>query len=469
MLVLKGKRVAVLGLMDAGVAAIRFLAAQGAKVQAYGVATENDLKRIRAELKTVSYELFVESPTRQALESQDYVILTSGGYHYHEVTDPLRAAGKTFLTDLELASHFYTRPIIAITGSNGKSTTIHLVKAFLEAGGKKVLTAGGDHVDFAQSLCEKTPYDYVLLELSSARLRETERFRPHIAVFLNLYPGHSDRHDSMRSYGLAKSKIFSGQGEDDFLVHQASHEIQEIIREVGSKAKALRFSVYEELEVGIFYRSRGNSLRFRDGKGNESKYRLERFSFPGPHNIENLAAAVLVAKICGIPDEIIRKTIETVAPLPDRVELITKIGGVAYYSDARSSNAIATLKSLQTFPDGKVILIAGGEYMEHQLYWMLKDTIAKKAKALVVFGMNREHFRKHWEGSTQILMSENLETAVEIANRLAEKGDIVLFSPAARPEPAVHMTVKKRSLVFRQAVEKNAELSKVRAYFPTRI
>ncbi len=468
MLELKGKKVAVLGLMDAGVAAIRFLATQGAQIKAFGFATDKELSRIRETLKGCQYELSIDPPSEELLAAHDYIILSPGGNLYQKSIDRLRSAGRPMLSDLELACHFYKAPVLAVTGSNGKSTTVHLVRSLLEGAGKRVLSAGGDSLDFAQSLMTKEAYDFVLLELSSVRLQWSKQFRPHVAVFLNLYPGHSDRHASMEEYGLAKAKIFSQQGPEDYLIHSAAPEVRDIVDQVGAKAKIWEFSVYQEVSEGAFYRPKDRSIVFRPGDGSESAFKIEKFPMRGPHNFENLAAAILVAKSCAVSNQHIQDTILKIKPLPDRIELLKKINGAPYYNDAKSSNTMATYNSLQSFADHSVVLIAGGEYMKHQLYWMLKDLFARKVKHLIIFGNYREHFAKHWDGATDTYMVEKLEEAVELASRLAGKGDIVLFSPAARPEPAVHMSVPKRSKAFRQAVEKTAELNKARNYLPSR-
>ncbi|HKX12386.1 MAG TPA: UDP-N-acetylmuramoyl-L-alanine--D-glutamate ligase, partial [bacterium] len=404
----------------------------------------------------------------ESLLEEDYLILTSGGYLYQKTIERLRSEGKPIFTDLELACHFYKAPVLAITGSNGKSTTMHLTKSLLEGAGKKVLTAGGDNVDFAQSILAKEPYDYALLELSSIRLQWSTSFRPKVAVYLNLYPGHSDRHDSMKEYGLAKAKIFSQQGPEDLLIHQASPDIRAIVDEVGCRAKIWEFSAYQEIMEGAFYRAKDRSIVFRPGDGSESVFKLEKFPLVGLHNFENLAASTLVAKACEISDGSIQNTIGLMKPLSDRIELLKKINGAPYFSDAKASNTMATLSSLLSFPDHSVVLIAGGEYMKHQLYWMLKDPLARKVKHLIIFGMYRDHFAKHWGGVTDTYLVNNIEEAVEVASRLAGKGDNVLFSPAARPEPAIHMSVPRRSKAFRQAVDKAAELNKARSYLPTR-
>jgi len=224
----------------------------------------------------------------------------------------------------------------------------------------------------------------------------------------------------------------------------------------------------QKLERGIYFLFNERLLRFNDGQGRESCFSLERFKLPGPHKVENLMASLALAKLCGVADAALQKAIDAMKDIPHRMELIKKIEGVSYFNDAKAANMMATLYSLQSFPDGKVVLIAGGEYMSQQFYKTLNPILQKKVKCLIIFGMYRERFFKHWGESTETFLVETLEEAVELASRKAEKGDAVLFSPASRPERHVHMSAPRRGEAFKKAVQSLVEMSKARRFMAPR-
>jgi len=455
---LKNKKVAVLGVMSQGMAVIRFLHQQGARVTAYGLAGEDEAKSIRQELEGIPFELITQDIPTDGLKSAELIIVSSGGERrYKSQIESARQAKIPLLSDLELACEYYAAPIIAVTGSNGKTTVVHMIKTVLEGAGKKVLAAGGDYEEFAESILRSDPYDIVILELNSSRLMRTAHFRPNIAVFLNLYPGHSERHGGLEEYGDAKAKIFTDQTEEDFLIFQASQEVIHVIEKHGGRAKAYAFSLLQPIQRGAYFDKEKKEIVFLSETGEKTTFSYEKPGMKGIQNLENMLATVCVAKILKISDEAIQDTISSIQPLPNRLEPVQKIEGVAYINDARSVNVAATVTALYSCRDQSTVLIAGGEFKIGQLYENLNPLLRQKVKSLIIFGEDRLRLFEQWKDATQTFVVPTLKEAVTLASQKAEKGMGVLFSPACSPEMHTHATTQERGEEFKRWVKEMGE------------
>ncbi len=460
MVELRNKKVGVLGIGLAGIATMKFLHKHGAKVKGFGYAVPLDLERAENALKGTGIELVLDETRGAELLDSELIVITTGGKIFEAFLNKAETLNITVLSDLELACLFYKAPIIAVTGSNGKSSVMAILQKVFEAAGKKVKMAGGDFPHFLEIV--STAPDYYLLELSSARLQKSSHFKPHISIFLNLYPGHGERHETFEEYGLAKSKIFAEQGPGDAVIYQFSPDVVKLVKTVKTSALRFRFSLEREVLYGAFYSESSCEIVYRRRPGVESRFSLKNFSLEGPHNVENLMAAICAVKFCGIKDEKIQQVIASLRPLSRRLEMFHKAEGVKFYDDSRSVNMAATMQSLQAFPDKSVVLIAGGDYIRQQFYKALRPVIESKVRCLIIFGNYRERFFKKWEGTTEIYLVVDLEEAVKVAINQAERGNNILFSPAAKPDPTVHSGEPQRSKIFREAVLKNAALLQAR-------
>ncbi len=460
MIQLRNKKVGVIGLGLAGIASLKFLHKQGAKAKGFGFAVPADLNRAEKALKGSGIDLVVDEARGSELLDSELIVLTAGGKLFDPFVEAAKARRIPVLSDLELACHFYKAPIIAVTGTNGKSGVMSMLKTLFEAAGKKLKLAGGDYSHFLEEI-SPVP-DYYLLELSSTRLQKTTHFRPHVAIFLNLYPGHGERYETFQEYGLAKSRIFTEQGAEDALIYQYSHDIVDLIRNVGTQARRLRFSLEREVRHGAFYSEFDREIVYRYGEGNESRFSLKNYPLEGLHYVENLMAVVCAAKFLEIPDDTIRTAIPAMRPMPRRLELFHKAEGVKFYDDSRSVNVAATLQALSAFPDRSVVLIAGGDFLRQQFYKALRPMLEAKVRCLIIFGQYREKFLKVWRDTTEIFTVVDLEEAVKIAVNSAEKGNAVLFSPAAKADRTVHTGDRERSDIFRDTVLKNIGILQTR-------
>lgn len=471
MINLKNKKVAVLGLLHPGQATIEFACNQGAKVKAYGFATEEDKQHLLDALKGNPFELITDEIPVDGLDDAEIILLTPGGARrYAKQLEREKAKAKQILTDLELACSYYKAPLIAVTGTNGKSSVVKILQTIFETAQKKVVVAGGDYEDFSRSIQNSKNADYIILEVNSSRLERTSHFHPHISVFLNLYTGHSERHATFKEYAEAKAKIFAEQTEADYIVF-STETVYKLIKEKACKAQRYPFSVGRRLSKGAYLDSSSKQIVFSDDQNPDlfSAFSYSNLGLVGNHNLENCMAAVDVAKLCGISDAAIQKALDSLKALPDRMEPLQKIEGVRYFNDAKSVNPIATYSVLHGFENGSVVLIAGGRFTPHAENKYFLEMLAKKVRCLILFGTDRRQFHKIWGDKAESYVVPTLKDAVELAFQKGEKGNAVVFSPACPPELHVHGSTQKRGDSFRRLVKERGEIGNLRKGNPGKI
>jgi UDP-N-acetylmuramoylalanine--D-glutamate ligase len=461
---LKGKNVAVLGAMDPGVETVKFLHQRGCKIKFYGTASEGAKSKIKGELGKIPVTLNNQEIPSGELVGNDLIILTPGGGRAFksQIKKAVEHHAKV-MTDLDLALTFYQKPIIAVTGSNGKSTTIHMLQAAFDAAGIKTLCAGGEYMPFAKSLLQPLDYSYILLELNSTRLERVSKINPFISVFLNLYPGHSERHENWHAYEEAKAKIFTDQTPDHFLIYsEPSGPINKLIKSHQCRAKLIPFGIKGPLPVGAYLDTQNKKIIYSDPEGRKSYFDYSRFGLIGRHNIDNALAVICVVKIVGLTDSSIQKMLNEIKPLHDRVEPLKVINGIRYINDAQASNPASTLCALYGFRDKSVLLIIGGQPSPHLKSRYLIDLIGRKAKKLVIFGTQRKKIYEILGSPAEAFTVANIKDALEVSLKHAEKGNSILFSPALRPEKFTHGTTINRGMEFRRLVDEIVEFNKAR-------
>jgi len=294
----------------------------------------------------------------------------------------------------------------------------------LQKAGREVFVGGNvgnPLIDFISSHEKK---DIAVVELSSFQLEGIERFRPAIAVMLNITVDHLDRYPTFEAYVEAKSRLFMNQRDSDVSVLNAEDPTVE--RTASScRARKVYFNVSNDQMEGVFFNGRHIVLRGSEG---EEIYDPEKGQLMGIHNIENMMAATLTARLCGCPGDLVQKTLETFNGLPHRLEFVREVKGVRYFNDSKGTNVGAVVKSLQTF-SGPVILIAGGKDKGGD-YAPLKEPIRERVKDLILIGQARERMASKLGDTAPITLADSLEEAVRKAHALARPGDTVLLSPA---------------------------------------
>lgn len=420
----KGKCVLVVGLGKSGVASALFLEKRGARV---AVSDAKSQEQLRHEIPLLlDHGITVETGHHgeRTFRDQDLIVISPGvPFDVPQLTQA-RALGIPVIGEVELAARFLKGQIIAITGSNGKTTSTTLAGQIIAAGGRKTLVGGNigtPAITFVESATEDT---WVVLEISSFQLETIESFLPHIAVVLNVTPDHLDRHHSFEKYAAAKARIFENQSANDFAVLNADDGP---CREMAAttKASVCWFSRLKETSSGAFVR--GGNIVWRDGQGDREIMPVTEISLKGAHNLENVLAAVCVGMLAGIEPKQIRRAVSEFKAVEHRLEFVATIRGVDYYNDSKATNVDATIKALESFPGG-IHLILGGKDKGSD-YSVLNPLLKERVKRVYTIGAAAAKIESQVQG-TEIASLGTLEAAVKRASESATPGDNVLLAPA---------------------------------------
>jgi UDP-N-acetylmuramoylalanine--D-glutamate ligase len=449
---LKNKRVLVVGLGKSGMAAALFLRDQGARVTVSdtrsAVALEKDIPTL------LDAGIMVETGGHGLLtfRRQDLIVVSPGVPYDTPELAQVRAfgtAGPPIIGELELASRFLQGKVVAITGSNGKTTTTSLLgKIFADAGGP-TLVGGNIGTPVIDLIAPSTPETVSVLEVSSFQLETVEEFHPQIAVVLNITPDHLDRHGTFENYAAMKTRITARQTAEDFLVLNAEDKPTQMVA-AKTKAQVYWFSGRRPIKQGAFVH--GESVLFTPREGAKAEPILPVAEIPlrGAHNVENVLAAVCAARLGGVAAESIRASVASFKAVEHRLEFVAEVRGVAFYNDSKATNVDATKKALEAFPGG-VHLILGGKDKNSD-YTELSDLLRERCKVVYTIGSAAEKIERHLAGVTKIVSAGTLDAAVRTAAQDAAAGDVVLLAPACSSYDQFE-NYEQRGRVFKDLVK----------------
>ena len=421
---LSGRRVLVLGIGVTGIAVTKFLAARGARVCVQDDASETEIATAIAAVRPVAEEIRTGGRRWDDPRGFDLVVPSPGVAPYGGTLRAALDTGITVWSEIELAFRFLRIPLVAVTGSNGKSTTTTLIGEMLRAGGKRTFVGGNLGTPLIECAASPQGEEIAVAEVSSFQLEHVNTFSPRIALFLNLCEDHLDRYRSFEEYAGAKARIFARQTATDLLIHNA--EDAKVVALVARAAARRRpFSIARSLPEGIFQR---NGVLIRREGGTEEQYSLETMQLTGVHNLENVMAAILAAREAGVEPPAIREAMAKFRGLPHRLVHVRDVDGVSYYDDSKATNVGAAVRSIEGFTR-PVILIAGGKDKGGD-YGPLRAAAARAAKAVVLIGEAAPRIRKELGGVVRTIPADNLADAVARAHEEAEPGDVVLLAPA---------------------------------------
>jgi UDP-N-acetylmuramoylalanine--D-glutamate ligase len=411
------KKVTVFGAARSGVAAANFLARRGVAV----TLTDN---RQRADLPLVET---LHPSVRQVLGGHpsdvlaaDTIVLSPG---IPRSIPPLQEAerrGIPVISEIELAFRHLQGKVVAITGTNGKSTTTALIGEILRVAGMEPIVAGNIGESLVASLDDK-PRNYVI-ELSSFQLETVDSFRADVALLLNVTPDHLDRYGSMEEYAKAKYRVFRNQTASDFAVVNADDQWT---REPQTSAQVWRFSGSRAVAPGAWFD--GSDLvreTLTSGRIPRKDLRIE-----GSANVENALAAWLAANALGVGDDQVREAFRSFAGLPHRMVLVRELDGVRYINDSKGTNVDATLKSLEGMQDGRVLLILGGKDKAGE-FFRLRDLVQRKVRQIITIGAAAPKVTEQLGGAAEIIDAHDMPGAVGYARQHGRSGETVLLSPA---------------------------------------
>ncbi|MDP3181532.1 MAG: UDP-N-acetylmuramoyl-L-alanine--D-glutamate ligase [Desulfobaccales bacterium] len=420
---LKDQKVLVVGLARTGVALSRFLAAAGARVTVTDMAPASDLTAYRREIRGlgVTEDLGAQEPN---WAEYDLILLSPGVPPELPWLAAARQAGMAVWGELELAAHFIKRPLIAVSGTNGKTTTTTLVGEMLMASGLKPLVGGNIGTPLISLLDDQEQADWLVVEVSSFQLDTATHFHPRAAALLNITPDHLDRYPNFAAYIASKASLFRNQTESDWRVLNADDAA---VKALGPwPGRLYYFSATQPLTEGAWLKNGAVMVRLADAP--KTSFPLNHILLPGRHNLENIMTALLLALNAGADPGACREVLARFKGLPHRLERVAEVGGVEFYDDSKGTNVGAVARSLAHFTK-PVILIAGGRDKNSD-FNLLSPLIKEHVKALILLGETRAQLLRVWQGLAPAYVVGDLEEAVALARDLARPGEVVLLSPA---------------------------------------
>jgi UDP-N-acetylmuramoylalanine--D-glutamate ligase len=421
---LNGKRALVVGLGKSGVASALFMKAHGARVTVSDTKSGDELRNEIPVLLDHGITVETGGHGDRTFRGQDLIVVSPGVPVDAPPLVQARSLGETVIGEIELAARFLPGPIVAITGSNGKTTTTTLVGEIMTAAGVPTLV-GGIIGTPAISLAERAkPETVVVLEISSFQLETIQTFRPKIAVVLNVTPDHLDRHRTFEIYTDAKARIFENQQGGDFAVLNADDPTC-VAMGARTRAQVFWFSRQKEVQQGAWVRD-GNIV-FRDSNGQHEILQVSEIPLKGAHNLENVLAAVCSGVLMGCAPEKVRQAVHDFKAVEHRLEFVATVAGVDYYNDSKATNVDATIKALESFP-ANIHLILGGKDKGSD-YTVLNDLIRQRVKGVYTIGAAAAKIESQVKGA-EIVHAETLENAIRKVHATAQPGDVVLLAPA---------------------------------------
>jgi UDP-N-acetylmuramoylalanine--D-glutamate ligase len=443
---LKDKRVLVVGLGKSGVASAVFLKERGARVTVSDTKSPDQLREEIPVLLDHGITVETGGHGERTFRGQDLIVVSPGVPVDAPPLVQARASGEPVIGEIELAAQNLTGPIVAITGSNGKTTTTTLAGEILAAGGFPVAVGGNIGTPAISLIAAATKETIFVLEVSSFQLETIQTFRPKVAVVLNITPDHLDRHRTFQTYVDAKARIFENQQPVDFAVLNEDDPTCRTLRD-RTRAQVFWFSRKQEVQQGAFVRA--GKILFRDATGQREIMLVSEIPLKGAHNVENVLAGVCAGALMGCEPAKIREAIQNFKAVEHRLEYVATIKGVEYFNDSKATNVDATIKALESFPKN-IHLILGGKDKGSD-YTVLNDLLRERVKRVYTIGAAAEKIESHIKGAAEIVHADTLENAIRRAAAVAQPGDIVLLAPACASFDQFQ-SYNHRGLVFKEVV-----------------
>ena len=425
---IKGKKATVIGGARSGLAVARLLAEAGAKVF---LTEKGDATRgLEQALDEAGIAFEFGGHTRRALDA-DFFAISPGVPSTINIVQQAQRSGLKVFSEIEVASWFCAAPIVAITGSNGKTTTTSLIGHIFRKTGRTTVVAGNIGYPFSDYVRGLDEDAVVVLEVSSFQLDHIDTFRPRVSVLLNITPDHLDRYNyDFNQYALSKYRIFENQRDDDVLVYNYDDALVRDYVAYVTTQRALRtigFSYQEELDEGAFLRQGRIVLRIHQQE--EDLMEAQKLALRGRHNLHNSLAAAIAARVMEVRSDVVRESLTSFEGVPHRLELVRELDGVRYINDSKATNVNAVWYALESFHE-PIVLIAGGRDKGND-YSSLKPLIRRKVRAVVALGESADKVIDELGAlAEERATAASIEEAIRVAHFFARRGDIVLLSPA---------------------------------------
>lgn len=422
----KGRRVLVLGIGASGAAAAALLLRKGAVVSCSDLSQADETVRRARRLEEMGCRVELGGHTERFAQGAEMVVISPGIDPAIPFVRGLALRGVPVLSEVELACRFCSSPIVAVTGTNGKTTTATLMERVLVRAGKKAVACGNIGTPLSDVVGADREPEIIVCEVSSFQLEGVSRFKPWIAVALNVTDDHLDRYRGMDDYRNAKAIIFRNQDGGDWAIVNAGERADWERTAALGRQSVVEFSAYGGVGEGACVLNGSLVVKLR-GKA-ATICRREDVRLIGDHNVENALAVAAAATICGVGPEAVREELKTFGGLPHRMELVGTWDGVRFVNDSKATNPDAVARALRAV-GGPVILIAGGKDKGFD-YSVLREEVSKRVKTVVLIGEASAKMERDLDGSVETRRVRGLSEAVRTAAGYAVPGDTVMLSPA---------------------------------------
>ncbi|HET9401795.1 MAG TPA: UDP-N-acetylmuramoyl-L-alanine--D-glutamate ligase [Candidatus Acidoferrales bacterium] len=442
---LAGKRVLVVGLARTGIATALFCAERGARVTVSESRTEAEIPEAVAKIRAAGCTLELGGHRAESFLAQDLIVPSPGVPAHSSFLLAAREAKIPVWSEIEFAWRFLRGKLIAITGSNGKTTTTALIGHIVAGARIPTIVAGNIGTPLISRVMETSSQTVTVLEASSFQLELIDKFRPDVALLLNITPDHLDRHPSLEHYAQAKARIFLNQVAAAAAVINADDPAA--VQYAPSIPQVFWFSRAKRVASGVFLRD--DQVVFRRDGSETVLLRRSDIGLRGEHNVENVMAAAGAAFLVGVDPKSIAEGVRSFAGVEHRIEFVAEINGVNYYNDSKATNVDATLKALDAFPRNLIVILGGKD--KGSDYTLLRDLLSRRAKLALLIGAATEKIAAQIAGAVAIEKVETIERAVTRASQLAQPGDTVLLAPACASFDQFQ-NYEHRGRVFKQRV-----------------
>ncbi|MCO5143395.1 MAG: UDP-N-acetylmuramoyl-L-alanine--D-glutamate ligase [Oligoflexia bacterium] len=456
------KKITIMGLSKSCVALAKLLSSRGAKVFVSEMNPKENVPDLAKELEAIKPNIEVEygKHTSANFLDSEIVLLSHGVRMDTKPLDEVRSAGIPILSDVELLAREIESPIIAIAGTEGKTTVALLVKAFLEAEKKSTFFSGDHGEPLANLLLRSARPDFVILEMTPSQMDMIQEFRPAVTVLTALQPPFPEKYPSPEIYGIAMRNLLRNLDEKSILVYNfRDSNLKSIVAGNTASKRVYRrkdpSSLGQELAnlyKGSWLASSGRELVWKGPQGVEPyTFDLRNLRLVGLHNKDNLMAAVNVAKELGVTNTSIQKVIDTIPGVPHRLEFVKKKGGVRLFNDSRTTTVDGLRRSLESFPLDPVILISGGRDAQAD-FTSLVDIVKTKVKTLILVGEAKEHINRCIGDYSETFLVGTFEEAILLSYQKSREGDIILLSPGCESYD-MFVSYEERGNYFKKYVE----------------
>jgi len=427
-------RVLIVGMGKSGVSAAKLAVKKGGRVTVSDLKNKTDLLPALEELKNYKFRAELGKHVLKTFVEQDLIVVSPG---VDLNCKPLKQAEKTnvpIVSEVEFASQFITKPIIAVTGTNGKTTVATLISEMINQGGKSAFLCGNIGVPLSEFVVRRDRSEYVVLEISSFQLDATYTLKPAIAIYVNIAPDHLDKYETFEKYIESKMRLHPNMTEEDHIItNLRDHKLMSLLS--GCKPKMMTFTSDSMGKIPVqfiesfqgTYLEKNMTIQLKSNRWKGHTFMANKVKLRGIHNKENMMAALLAAKLVGITNESIQKVINTFEALPHRMEFVGRRNQVNFINNSKGTNVHSLYHSLESF-ETPVILIAGGRDKGED-YGILADTIEDHVKNLILVGEAKEKINRAVGDYSETFLVGTFEEAVYLAYQKARSGDVILLSP----------------------------------------